>query len=114
MKLATFNIYNASAGSGKTFSLVKQYLKILLTSSRKDAFKNILAITFTNKAVGEMKDRIINSLIEFAAEDILDNPTDLFMKLLKTRWTCLLLEWQQGRRQTVIVETSHAARELLL
>ncbi|MCO4821848.1 MAG: UvrD-helicase domain-containing protein [Flavobacteriaceae bacterium] len=81
MKLATFNIYNASAGSGKTFSLVKQYLKILLTSSRKDAFKNILAITFTNKAVGEMKDRIINSLIEFAAEDILDNPTDLFKTL---------------------------------
>ena len=62
----SFNIYNASAGSGKTFTLVKEYLSLLFTSTKKDRYKNILAITFTNKAVGEMKKRIIDSLAEFS------------------------------------------------
>ncbi len=62
----SFNIYNASAGSGKTFTLVKEYLTLLFTSSKKDRYKNILAITFTNKAVGEMKKRIIESLSDFS------------------------------------------------
>ncbi|HKJ47471.1 MAG TPA: UvrD-helicase domain-containing protein [Christiangramia sp.] len=65
----SFNIYNASAGSGKTFTLVKEYLILLFTSNKKDRYKNILAITFTNKAVGEMKKRIIDSLSEFSKID---------------------------------------------
>ena len=65
----SFNIYNASAGSGKTFTLVKEYLILLFTSNKKDRYKNILAITFTNKAVGEMKKRIIDSLSEFSKHD---------------------------------------------
>lgn len=65
----SFNIYNASAGSGKTFTLVKEYLTLLFTSNKKDRYKNILAITFTNKAVGEMKKRIIDSLSEFSNLD---------------------------------------------
>ncbi|MEC9108229.1 MAG: UvrD-helicase domain-containing protein, partial [Bacteroidota bacterium] len=51
----TFIIYNASAGSGKTFNLVKEYLILLLNAKNDDTYKNILAITFTNKAVNEMK-----------------------------------------------------------
>lgn len=62
----SFNIYNASAGSGKTFTLVKEYLSLLFTSPKNDRYKNILAITFTNKAVAEMKKRIILSLAEFS------------------------------------------------
>ncbi|WP_104735187.1 UvrD-helicase domain-containing protein [Hanstruepera ponticola] len=62
---SSFLIYNASAGSGKTFTLVKEYLKILFISKSSTAFKNILAITFTNKAAGEMKSRVIDSLITF-------------------------------------------------
>lgn len=69
MHKTAFTLYDASAGSGKTFTLVKEYLKILLTSSKNDAYRNILAITFTNKAVGEMKSRIVSSLSEFAKED---------------------------------------------
>ena len=57
-----YNIYNASAGSGKTFNLVKEYLKILLTDPQIDSYKKILSITFTNKAVNEMKSRIIDNL----------------------------------------------------
>ena len=58
-----FKIYNASAGSGKTYTLAKEYLKIILSSSR--SYQRILAITFTNKAVNEMKERILGSLFDF-------------------------------------------------
>ncbi|MFA7446248.1 MAG: UvrD-helicase domain-containing protein [Flavobacteriaceae bacterium] len=68
MKKTAFEIYNASAGSGKTYTLVKEYLKIILTPQRDDAYKNILAITFTNKAVEEMKTRIVSTLSEFSKE----------------------------------------------
>lgn len=66
MEKHAFTIYDASAGSGKTYTLVKEYLKIILKSPRDDAYKNILAITFTNKAVKEMKTRIVDSLSAFA------------------------------------------------
>ena len=73
-----FLIYNASAGSGKTFTLVKAYLKILFTSNQPHAFKNILALTFTNKAVAEMKARVLDMLIAFSDPDILVKPTPMF------------------------------------
>ncbi|QRM88618.1 AAA family ATPase [Lacinutrix sp. WUR7] len=73
-----FTIYNASAGSGKTFTLVKEYLKILLQSSNTQQYKNILAITFTNKAVGEMKERIIEMLTAFSSEEIMETPNSMF------------------------------------
>ena len=63
---STFQIYNASAGSGKTFTLVKEYLKIVLISDDIFIFQKILAITFTNKAASEMKQRILNSLKDFS------------------------------------------------
>ncbi len=63
---SSFQIYNASAGSGKTFTLVKEYLKVLLTSENQYKFQNILAVTFTNKAAGEMKERVIENLREFS------------------------------------------------
>ena len=66
MNTSSFIIYNASAGSGKTFTLTKNYLKILLQSKNPETFKSILAITFTNKAVDEMKTRIINMLLHFS------------------------------------------------
>lgn len=68
MQKPAFSIYDASAGSGKTYTLVKEYLKIILLSKKPDAYRNILAITFTNKAVHEMKSRVVESLSEFAKE----------------------------------------------
>ena len=61
MPINPYVIYNASAGSGKTFTLVKEYLKLLLASGNNQNFRKILAITFTNKAVNEMKGRILDS-----------------------------------------------------
>lgn len=63
-----FKIYNASAGAGKTYTLVKEYLTILLTDPDPYKFESILAITFTNKAANEMKQRILERLVEFSAE----------------------------------------------
>lgn len=62
--MSKFLIYKASAGSGKTYTLVKEYLKIVLNNP--DDFRHTLAITFTNKAADEMKNRIVNSLIELS------------------------------------------------
>ncbi|HBO75485.1 MAG TPA: hypothetical protein DD653_12490 [Marinilabiliales bacterium] len=53
-------IYKASAGSGKTFQLTGEYLK--LAFDPKNSFKQILAVTFTKKATAEMRDRILKEL----------------------------------------------------
>jgi ATP-dependent exoDNAse (exonuclease V) beta subunit len=59
-----FIVYKSSAGSGKTFTLVKEYLRIVLVEP--DKYRNILAITFTNKAANEMKERVVRYLGELA------------------------------------------------
>ncbi|MFX0556198.1 UvrD-helicase domain-containing protein [Maribacter sp. CXY002] len=81
MQDSTFKIYNASAGSGKTYALSKAYLKIVLSSP--NSFKRILAITFTNKAVNEMKNRILESLFEFSKVNHVSNAPPLFLDLMR-------------------------------
>ena len=81
MQRPSFSIYDASAGSGKTYTLVKEYLKIILSASKNDAYRNILAITFTNKAVHEMKSRIVGNLSEFAKENPNPKAQDLMQVL---------------------------------
>ena len=81
MERPSFAIYDASAGSGKTYALVKEYLKIILTANKNDAYRNILAITFTNKAVHEMKSRIVGSLSEFAKDEPNAKASDLMQDL---------------------------------
>ncbi|MCL4484109.1 MAG: UvrD-helicase domain-containing protein [Bacteroidetes bacterium] len=61
------NIFKASAGSGKTFRLVGEYLKMLF--ARPMSYKNILAVTFTNKATAEMKERILSELANLSKGD---------------------------------------------
>jgi ATP-dependent exoDNAse (exonuclease V) beta subunit len=80
---SAFKIYNASAGSGKTFTLVKEYLKIVLAPGNSPGFRQILAITFTNKAVNEMKQRILKSLYLFATTPSETNDNPLFLSLCK-------------------------------
>ena len=82
MQRPSFSIYDASAGSGKTYSLVKEYLKIILTAHKNDAYRNILAITFTNKAVHEMKSRIVGSLSEFAKDEPSHKAADLMQDMI--------------------------------
>lgn len=67
-KKGKFIVCRASAGSGKTFTLVKEYLKLALDGKTNyelsNKFTRILAITFTNKAANEMKTRVLSDLCE--------------------------------------------------
>jgi ATP-dependent exoDNAse (exonuclease V) beta subunit len=90
---ANFILQEASAGSGKTFSLVKRYLSILLTSENPDKFKQLLAITFTNKASLEMKNRVMEWLVDFSGShfstnkvlEIIANETQLSPEIIHQR-----------------------------
>lgn len=69
-------VYKASAGSGKTFQLVAEYLKLLLQNPL--SYRNILAVTFTNKATQEMKNRMLEQLWHLA-----QNRDSSYLDLLK-------------------------------
>lgn len=60
-------IYNASAGSGKTYTLAQEYIDILIFNPQN--YRSILAVTFTNKATAEMKERIVKNLASLSAGD---------------------------------------------
>ena len=105
MQSPSFSIYDGSAGSGKTYTLVKEYLKIILSSPRNDAYRNILAITFTNKAVHEMKSRIVGSLSEFAKETPSAKAVDLMEDL--SRDTGLSIIQLKVKSQNIIKHLIH-------
>lgn len=69
--MSKLNIYRASAGSGKTFALTFEYFRLIFALPTE--YKNILAVTFTNKATEEMKSRIIRELNKLAVGKP-DNP----------------------------------------
>jgi ATP-dependent exoDNAse (exonuclease V) beta subunit len=61
-------ILKASAGSGKTYNLAREYIRLLLTKKDPQAYRHILAVTFTNKATDEMKRRILEELYVLATK----------------------------------------------
>ena len=73
-------IMKASAGSGKTFNLAKNYIHILLQKKDlPDAYRHILAVTFTNKATDEMKTRILKELYILSTEPSLSGFRKFFV-----------------------------------
>lgn len=69
MQSAQLHVVSASAGSGKTYRLVQEYIALALQGAGGEQsfrYRNILAITFTNKAAGEMKDRVFSFLKQLA------------------------------------------------
>ncbi len=100
----SFTVYKSSAGSGKTFTLVKEYLTIVLNDPKK--YSAVLAITFTNKAAAEMKDRVLKTLKILSRHNPLepeDNDTIKFLlpDLLKAT---NLDESKIAKRATIVLE----------
>ncbi len=108
------NIYKASAGSGKTFTLAREYIKLLLGRKKDDgsyslggvhhSHRHILAITFTNKATEEMKTRIIHELALLAGFEKNDKKSD-YLNYLCDCFAC--------NEEALRKEASRALKELL-
>jgi ATP-dependent exoDNAse (exonuclease V) beta subunit len=92
---APFVIYNASAGSGKTHTLVRSFLYRLLDSNHPEQVRRMLAITFTNKASQEMKSRILFHLASFALNAKEDKGDNMFLEVAAM---CKLTENQLHQR----------------
>lgn len=95
--VAPLKILKASAGSGKTFSLTLHYITLLLTN--ENSYREILAVTFTNKATAEMKERILSVLQGLAIGDTSDK-IDSFRKLLLEKnptWSAHLIQEKAHR-----------------
>jgi ATP-dependent exoDNAse (exonuclease V) beta subunit len=72
----------ASAGSGKTYNLAREYIRLLLTKKDPQAYRHILAVTFTNKATDEMKRRILDELFLLATDPAVSPYFDSFVPSL--------------------------------
>ena len=72
-------IMKASAGSGKTYSLARKYISLILESQDRYAYRHILAVTFTNKATDEMKGRILKELHVLATDACKSDYYDYFV-----------------------------------
>lgn len=59
---AGFSVLRSSAGAGKTHALSKRWLRLALREAQPEAYRRVLAITFTNKAANELKDRVVRRL----------------------------------------------------
>ena len=92
---AKLSVYKASAGSGKTHRLTAEYLRLLFKNSY--SYKHILAVTFTNKATDEMKNRIIKELANLA----LGNDSD-YISLLSTEYKLNEEQVRQRAKDTLI------------
>lgn len=102
-RIAPLKILKASAGSGKTFSLTLHYLTLLL--SNENSYREILAVTFTNKATAEMKERILTVLRGLATGDTSTNIHDFR--------TLLLAENQQWSAVSIREEAYRVYRKIL-
>ena len=87
--MSQLKVYKASAGSGKTFRLAIEYMKLALTNDTN--YRHILAVTFTNKATAEMKSRIIGELYHLAK-----GKESVYMKVLTEElgWQPMMVERQ--------------------
>ena len=75
-------IMKASAGSGKTYSLARTYIRILLGNADRYTYRHVLAVTFTNKATDEMKSRIIKELYILSTDPAASGYHDDFVPAL--------------------------------
>ena len=93
-------VYKASAGSGKTFTLATQYIKLLVVNPQN--YRTILAVTFTNKATEEMKMRILSQLY------------GIWRQLPDSEGYAMKVQQETGLPMNIIQERAGEALHLLL
>ncbi|MCG8701821.1 MAG: UvrD-helicase domain-containing protein, partial [Bacteroidales bacterium] len=94
--MSKLKVIKASAGSGKTFNLALEYIKILV-NEYPHYYRHVLAVTFTNKATAEMKDRILRELHMLG-----DNQSSDFLNILLEETN--LTEHQIRNRSATILQ----------
>lgn len=83
-KSKNFKVFQASAGAGKTYTIVKEYLKLCLHDKHSTSnYSQILAITFTNMAANEMKVKILKQLLKIIKSDLNEAPGSMEADLIK-------------------------------
>lgn len=102
MSKSNFTVYNASAGSGKTFKIATQYLTKILQSTNRFYVSRLLGITFTNKAAEEMKRRIIENLIKASEGEFID----IINEVAKSAWPTI-------KQQTKINDDKRYREEII-
>jgi ATP-dependent exoDNAse (exonuclease V) beta subunit len=101
-----FLVYKSSAGSGKTYTLVREYLKLCLQSNDSSRYKNILAITFTNKAAKEMKERVLSGLQILTESTQIKNENKVFLQDFQNT-TQLTLTELENRSSSILKNMLH-------
>ena len=99
MDSGLLTIYNASAGSGKTYTLTSVYLKQILKSRYN--YRKILAVTFTNKATAEMKSRILENLYKLGTGLESDYLDELIASLRRPE------EWIRAEAKVILDSILH-------
>ena len=104
-------IVNASAGSGKTYQLVTEYLLLLLKERNNlKGFSNIIAMTFTNKAALEMKERIVKTLDQLSyPENLNSEEKEEILKRIKNISEILKIDEKevQYRSKSILTNILH-------
>jgi len=113
--MSKLKLYKASAGSGKTYTIALEYIRELLVCNSNQAHRRILAVTFTNDATGEMKNRILAELYGLAFES---NDSSRFrnslQKALKDEGKPMGAEEIQARAYKVLQAILHDYSRLLI
>ena len=99
-------VYRASAGTGKTFTLAAEYIAMLLSDDHM--YRHILAVTFTNKAKEEMKERILQYLYDLSPRGHM-TPDDGFAQKVCKHELLRGTGWEEVRRRagTALGEILH-------
>ena len=93
-------VYKASAGSGKTFTLAAEYIAMIINNSEEN-HRNVLAVTFTNKATAEMKHRVLKELWDMSYED--DYSSSDFFQAVAAKCPCI--DNKQIRERPALIRT---------
>ena len=91
---ATLTLCRASAGTGKTYTLAHRYIDLLMSG---ESYRSILAVTFTNKATAEMKERILTYLYEMSLKE----KDDARRAMAKMQFDAILSDFDNMRVMTI-------------